>query len=539
MLASESAFLSPFPPCGQFIRLASSHNWVVTVCSIHPRAPGSVGSAAFDRSAAQTESPGLRRRSDYGFAVPIVLSPFLFYLDKTVFDLGDVAATAGAVLAAGAGFAIAGRRGAGRSRLLLSVIAVTAIALLVAMADLSVIRRSGAAAQAGGGNSLPVYSFDGASGNPHAFIAWWTKYVTAWEQVRLAIETQRVDGGRHVPIPDRTARFLDGEVHINNLGFRGRDIPPEKGDDFRIFTMGASNVFGQNIFPDSVPWPAVLDRMIAERLDCRRPVQVINAGVNAYDLRKSLARLTDDIAPLQPDMLISYTGWAEIKYIFEDLPKQVNKRFAARLLADLQRGDVETGFPLVTFNGRRYRFDLLRGLRLFQARIEFAAAQFGNRLAGLDYAARRLFGESEGDGLDTIRNSELGGLYRDLVAEAQRLGARLVLTSNNLAIDARSPQDVLGFYASVFHNNMPGTTYLEAVMRGLDLNRRLLQELATQNSGVEAIDVAAGLEGEFDADYYIDIAHFTPKGDRRMAENVFNGIAPMLRSDPSLACRNR
>jgi len=47
--------------------------------------------------------------------------------------------------------------------------------------------------------------------------------------------------------------------------------------------------------------------MINTRLNPTRPVQVINAGVQAFSLEQNLVRLANDILPLKPD-LIKRTG---------------------------------------------------------------------------------------------------------------------------------------------------------------------------------------------------------------------------------------
>jgi hypothetical protein len=98
-------------------------------------------------------------------------------------------------------------------------------------------------------------------------------------------------------------------VRINNFDFRGADIEFDKGNRYRIFALGESPTFGATIRRDDLPWPDVLGRLIQARLRCDRPIEVINAGTEAYNLQNNLERLKRDIIPLKPDLVVSYHGY--------------------------------------------------------------------------------------------------------------------------------------------------------------------------------------------------------------------------------------
>jgi hypothetical protein len=54
--------------------------------------------------------------------------------------------------------------------------------------------------------------------------------------------------------------------------------------------------------------------------------------------------------------------------------------------------------------------------------------------------------------------------------------------------------------------------------------------------GATALDTSPGLDGAWQ-DAYIDLIHLTQTGRDRLAEKLFEAIAPRLRDDPRLRCR--
>ena len=55
---------------------------------------------------------------------------------------------------------------------------------------------------------------------------------------------------------------------------------------------------------------------------------------------------------------------------------------------------------------------------------------------------------------------------------------------------------------------------------------------------VVVLDSRGGLDGTYE-DHYIDVTHFNQRGRDRLAANLFEGIAPLLRASPQLHCRAR
>lgn len=108
--------------------------------------------------------------------------------------------------------------------------------------------------------------------------------------------------------PGSHGLLFQSRISVNSDGFRGEEIPKEKGNTYRIVALGESTTFGTTLNAEDKPWPELLAQIILERLNPGRPVEIINAGVPGFTLGHNLHRLPDEILPLKPDMIISYHG---------------------------------------------------------------------------------------------------------------------------------------------------------------------------------------------------------------------------------------
>ena len=160
--------------------------------------------------------------------------------------------------------------------------------------------------------AAPTYSYRAAHANPAAFATWWFYYLHEWirdDGIRAAIDAP--DPQKKLPfvlVPSSSGRMFDTTIRINNLGFRGPDLPRDKGDAFRIVALGESQTFG----PDAARRRKALARTAAgpvrpPRL-MRPQIEVLNAGTEAYTLEDNLERMRRDILPLKPDLIVSTHG---------------------------------------------------------------------------------------------------------------------------------------------------------------------------------------------------------------------------------------
>ncbi len=363
----------------------------------------------------------------------------------------------------------------------------------------------------GAETATAVYSFREAEANPRAFSNWWNYFVA--EVVRTNEIVMRRDLSGHpdfqgifpyLPIPGASARFHQGRIVINNRGYRGDDIVDED-NSYRILTIGDSATFGQSLFPDSRPWSAVLQDMIRDQLRCDLPIQIINGGVNGFHVQNAIDRIEQDFEWLRPRMVISYFGWnssADLEMTPPSAPR--------------------TGPPAT---GRR--------VDLIVWQIKEAASTVAGRLGSL--VRRMAYGEDQADIsllLREARHSRLYSQYATLVDLAHQRDFRLVFASFNTAVGPDSPEVAFRFYEG------PWPDVRNTVAR-IQVNNLLVQEFASQNENVWFVDTSPGIYGEYNADIFIDVVHFTTHGDIAMATNVFEGILPRLLEDERLNCRPR
>jgi lysophospholipase L1-like esterase len=63
-----------------------------------------------------------------------------------------------------------------------------------------------------------------------------------------------------------------------------------------------------------------------------------------------------------------------------------------------------------------------------------------------------------------------------------------------------------------------------------------LVKLIAHEEGAPLIDMAAGVDGVWDADLYLDIVHFTEAGNERVANLMFRALLPILAERHGLRC---
>jgi lysophospholipase L1-like esterase len=334
------------------------------------------------------------------------------------------------------------------------------------------------------------YSYDASKGDPEAFARWEEYYTSQFD--RLGLEIFEPAPNTILPFrlrPGSRGMFVNCPISINSLGFRGPEIPASKGTDYRIVVLGESTTFGMTLQPDDKPWPELLQQIIRERLKTQRSVEVINAGVPAYNIFTSLYRLPREILPLQPDMIISYHGANGFNMIEPSMlpplgPAPPIYRERPIKLA----GDVEHRLRLLLFQYHATR------------RARSAAPPAAQPLE-TKYAAA----------------------YRQLIECARTNGIRLALANFSLAVNQASNPKVIDFYRG------GGARAALGFIRANAAHSLIVSQLAAQYPEVCFVDSHPHLDGEHEK--FIDVIHFSAEGERQMAENVFAGIRGVLQKD--------
>lgn len=102
----------------------------------------------------------------------------------------------------------------------------------------------------------------------------------------------------------RPGSSVSGGMHINSLGFRGREVAPTKASGTRrVLFLGGSAVFSSAVSDDTKTWPVVVEWVARER---GAVVEVLNGGVPGFVAEQSIARFEKMFLPLSIDVAVLY-----------------------------------------------------------------------------------------------------------------------------------------------------------------------------------------------------------------------------------------
>jgi peptidoglycan/LPS O-acetylase OafA/YrhL len=347
----------------------------------------------------------------------------------------------------------------------------------------------------------PTYSYRAAHANPTAFATWWFYYLNEWireDGIRAAIDAP--DPQKKLPfvqVPGSSGRMFDTTIRINNLGFRGPDLPRDKGDAFRIVALGESQTFGPTLRDGEKPWPELLQDLFDQHASCGRRIEIVNGGTEAYTLENNLERMRRDILPLRPDLIVSTHGMNGF------------------LLFGLRR------VPEPNEPGVRPRASALIGRAVLT--IERAAHDWRDRNSA-QASAVALSPMSDAE----LTKTRYADDYRKLIALARESGADIALADSTMAVNQSSPREVKDFYGAVFKP-------IDDIIAANEAHNRMVKLIA-RDEGAPLIDMAAAVDGVWDDDLYLDIVHFTEGGNERVASLMFRALLPMLAERHNLRC---
>ncbi len=345
-----------------------------------------------------------------------------------------------------------------------------------------------------GSMAAPTYSYRAARENPAAFAMWWFYYLNEWirdDGVRGAIE--KPDPEKKLPfvlVKGSSGRMFDTTIRINAEGFRGPEIAPVKDGRFRIVALGESQTFGPTLRDGEKPWPEILQALFARRASCGKTVEVVNAGTEAYTLEDNLVRLSRDILPLKPDLILSTHG--------------MNGLLALGL-----RQEAEPNEP-----GVRPRASALIARAVLT--IERAVHDWRTRNAERAIAPPPLSD-------DALLASRYAKAYRKLIALSRENGVPVALATASMAVNESSPREVKDFYGTVFKP-------IDDIIAANAAHNRMVRLLAKEY-GAPLIDMTEGIDGVWDDDLFLDIVHFTERGNERVARKMFEALLPVLASE--------
>jgi len=130
--------------------------------------------------------------------------------------------------------------------------------------------------------------------------------------------------------PVRNTLNLKARYRQNNYGFRNEyDVLPKEENEFRIFILGGSGVYGQGSmkefikitgaheYPSRYTIAAYLENKLSEDFSLRK-ITVFNAAVSGFTISQEYSYYMHTIRKLEPDMLILMDGYNDMFFPLSD-----------------------------------------------------------------------------------------------------------------------------------------------------------------------------------------------------------------------------
>jgi lysophospholipase L1-like esterase len=165
---------------------------------------------------------------------------------------------------------------------------------------------------------------------------------------------------RHV-FPLKEQMINERGWFINEKGYRGKIFSQKKDEGvIRIIVYGGSAVFDQNV-PNGKDWPSRIQDSLKKR--GLKNTEVINAGIPGHAAFDSFGRFFAEGHFYEPDYVILYSAWNDIKYFSSKLPllRRLEPYKESRDPRIHYQGEVdrilcELSQLYVRFRGRYYRW---------------------------------------------------------------------------------------------------------------------------------------------------------------------------------------
>lgn len=300
-------------------------------------------------------------------------------------------------------------------------------------------------------------------------------------------------------------------IYISANGYRGDSFPPRKATGTtRIIVIGGSAVFDQYV-SDSISsynnsWPNLVQEQL--RAKGYENIEVINAGIPGHSSADSLGRFISQLWMYEPDYLVIYHGWNDIKFwnslaIDPDQPLITRVRPYER---DANLFMYYNGFWDQTFA----KSQLYVKLRNRYLRSKNHVGTEGIVPAGTEYAEHYL-----------QYGPEQFRLNVELMVNACKLLdiTPILVTQATLVVRDLPPGDrtrVRYDYQQLTH---------EGLVRAFEQTYDIIQSIGIRTN-TEIIDVASEMNGR--SNLFVDHVHTTPAGSKALARLVSDALASRI-----------
>jgi lysophospholipase L1-like esterase len=303
------------------------------------------------------------------------------------------------------------------------------------------------------------------------------------------------------PRPHSVFRYGNGTfATTNSMGYRGPVVrTPKPSGTFRIILLGESTTHGWGVMDDETI-DAYLRSLLRERYP-DRSVDVINLAFDGYDSRQLVERQRSDGMRLEPDLIIVNAGINDVR----------NARFK-----DLADPDPRT----LIWEGvlQRLRKEQARGGPTIWTRIKHYSY-----LARLPTIARQYLTASHTPHEQVTPNLEAADIFERNLKRIATLASQA-----NIPVVFSTPPSSLSFrYAANATSTIDYWVVDAATTQHLrdELARRMQRAVANERSGRHQV---AYIPHRLSAEMFLDDAHLTSSGNRQMALDFVDAIAPYI-----------
>lgn len=351
-------------------------------------------------------------------------------------------------------------------------------------------------------------------------------YFTPDTMRRESLEYEATVIARHAFPRMRQQKVWDkglASATINARGYRGDDfaVPKPRGL-VRVVVLGGSSAFDTNA-TDRHDWP----HLVQERLRARglTHVEVINAGTPGHATWDSLGRLFSEIWMFEPDYVLVYHAWNDIKYFEWVRPDN-------SILRGYRPYGTAPGTGYVANRFIYYSSALDRWLSHSQFYVRLRQGQWRSRMQNIGpegvVPARAAAEKHEQERRSVVAADAWGprqyGLTLRLIADAARnAGAEpIFVTEARLATSSSHESDRKKIGINYSYANL-GHEDLVAAFAACDV---ALKD-AARAKNVSVLDLSARLTGR--TDLFTDLVHTNRKGSEAFASATADFLEPILR----------
>jgi len=292
------------------------------------------------------------------------------------------------------------------------------------------------------------------------------------------------------------------DLHINSQGYRGGEFTVNKPEGkIRIIFYGGSSVFDINA-TEGEDWPHLTEKMLHDQGFSN--IEVINAGIPSHASFDSVGRLFSEGHIFNPDYVVLYNAWNDIKYFRTDEP-------LLRFFKPYQ----ESSDPLLNYQNYLDKFLCEH----FQTYVRFRTKYYLWRFPRNDQGI-----ETDNVLLDEIKNSKLKQyklnveMFVDLARNIK--ATPILMTQARLVtkeIDKNQEKKIHYRSAKLTHD-----TIYEAFQK----TDEIIKEVAKEKN-VILIDASLALTGK--DELFTDEVHTTEKGSKALAYLVASEFSNILK----------